>query len=204
MQFKNFSLISYLAAIVLIVILSFFNLANSLFFGVKMVYLILIILFILTYFLNYLDKINYDYFKFNKESLQLNLIFFVPIIFVMLIFYFNGWYQKGDLSNLNLGIPYPTFPIFYVLISVPLQQSLIFGDLLNKLSPKFSKIIAIFASTVFYSLMHSFYPQPFNLLILTLVAGLIWAYISYRTRSIFGNLISHSIVGLLAMMMNLA
>lgn len=149
MQFKNFSLISYLAAIILIVILSFFNLANSLFFGVKMVYLILIILFILTYFLNYLDKINYNYFKFNKESLQLNLIFFVPIIFVMLIFYFNGWYQKGDLSNLNLGIPYPTFPIFYVLISVPLQQSLIFGDLLNKLSSKYSKIIAIFATKIF-------------------------------------------------------
>ncbi len=204
MKFQNLSLLAYLLATISIIMLSYLNLANSVFYGLKLVYWILAALWLLTYFLNYKDNPSNTYFKINPDNLKLNLIWFVPIIFTMLIFYTNGWYQKGDLSALNLGIPNPTFPIVYVFISVPLQQSLIFGDLLEKLSRKYSKTITIFLTTIFYSLMHSFYPKPFALLIATFCVGLIWASISYKTKSTFGNLISHSVLGLLAMLMNLA
>lgn len=201
---KNNILLVYLVSLVLIVAPSVFGFGSANFYGVKYAYLILVGLFSLVVFDRIKYKKSFSYFKYNRQSLILNLAIFTPIVLIMSLFYVNGWYTKGDLSGLNLGIPYPSFPILYVLISVPLQQSLIFGDLLQRLSHRYSALVAISFTTVFYSLMHSYYPQQVSILIGTLVLGSIWGYISYKTKSIFGNLITHTVVGLLAMFMNLA
>ncbi len=173
-------------------------------FSLRAVYTPLIFFFITMVFINLLSKKDFSYLKINLESIKLNLICFSPFILTMALMIVFGVYPQEDFSHLNRGIPYPEFIFLYSLISVPIQQTLIFGEILKYNQRVFSKELSILFTALFYLAIHLYYPQPLLILISTFVFGILWGYIATKTQSISGNIILHIIVGLLAFYLKLA
>lgn len=202
----NFILGFYLAGISIIALTSVLGYGETLIFGLKTVSWVLLTLFLLVQLSNFQNsfKTDYEYFKPNKLNLVLNWSFFTPVLILLYLIYINKWYPQGNLTNQNLGIPNAAFPFYYVFISVPIQQSLIFGDLLKRLRTKFKPAVTIGLTTAFYVLIHTFYPNPIHVMSGALILGLIWSFITFKSKSIFGNLITHAVIGLIAIALNLA
>ncbi|MEI6729091.1 MAG: CPBP family intramembrane glutamic endopeptidase [bacterium] len=202
----NFILGLYLVGITVILLTSVLGHGGTLIFGLKTVSWVLVLLFAVVQLSNFQNgfKADYIYFKPNQLNLVLNWAFFTPILILLYLIYTNKWNPQGDLTSQNLGIPNLAFPYYYAFISVPIQQSLIFGDLLKRLRTKFKPATTIGLTTAFYVLIHTFYPNPTHVMVGALVLGLIWSFITFKSKSIFGNLITHAVIGLIAIALNLA
>jgi membrane protease YdiL (CAAX protease family) len=173
-------------------------------FGIRAVYFPLLVFFLVMLAINLISKKDFSYLRFDTEAFRLNLIYFFPFILIMLLMLVFGFYPQQDLSHLNRGIPYPEFILLYSLISVPVQQILIFGEVLRSNQNIFTNKVSILLTALFYSLIHIYYPQGQIILISTFIFGLIWAYITIKTKSVFANILFHIVVGLFAFSLQLA
>lgn len=82
--------------------------------------------------------------------------------------------------------------VFYVLISVPVQE-LVFRGIIQTRLYRFGTITAITAATILYAAMH--FQTPL-LVGLTLVSGAAWGYSFSRRRNLAGPIVSHAVLGL--------
>jgi membrane protease YdiL (CAAX protease family) len=145
-----------------------------------------------------------SYVKPNGKSFFHSSIYCLPIIIVLLSLYLLGWYPKGDLGYLNRGMPYPLFPIVYMLIIVPIQQIFFFIYIPKVLIPKYSVVLRYSIIVLCYASIHLYYPQPWIIWGATLILGFIWYYVANKTQSIWGNMIYHTIIGIIAFALNFA
>jgi membrane protease YdiL (CAAX protease family) len=188
----------------LVILIIYFLPFNMFFWGMRSVYYPILGFFLVNIIHTYFTTKNYSYLKLSWNSVKLNFIYFSPFFTVLLVLYLLKWYPQEGLSYLNRGIPNTQFVIFYSFISVPLQQTLIFGELFNKLKPHFSPKITVILLATFYSLMHIYYPQPFLILIFTFVFGILWSIIRFKSDSIIGNILVHVLIGLFSFYLQLA
>ncbi|MBI4170851.1 MAG: CPBP family intramembrane metalloprotease [Candidatus Aenigmarchaeota archaeon] len=81
--------------------------------------------------------------------------------------------------------------VFYILISVPLQELVFRGIIQTKLY-RLGAITAIAASSVLYAAIHF---QSLLLIILTLTAGAAWGYSFSKRPTLIGPVVSHALLG---------
>ena len=82
--------------------------------------------------------------------------------------------------------------VFYVIISVPLQE-LIFRGIIQTRLYRFGTITAIAVASMLYAAIH--FQTPL-LVALTLIAGAAWGYSFSRRRNLAGPIVSHAVLGL--------
>ncbi|GAB4147945.1 MAG: hypothetical protein OHK0017_10230 [Patescibacteria group bacterium] len=171
-------------------------------FGLRVTYYPIILFWAYLFLISKSSDNNFSYFKWVAMSLQKNMLFVLPWLIIFGILYAKQWYPQG---NFNMrGIPYPLFPVLYALISVPIQQSLIFGEILFRLKHYYNATIAIILTALFYSGIHIYYPDPVIIIVSTFGMGIYWARTTIQNNSIIGNMVAHIIIGLLAFSLNLA
>ncbi|WP_016949342.1 CPBP family intramembrane glutamic endopeptidase [Anabaena sp. PCC 7108] len=96
-----------------------------------------------------------------------------------------------------------SFYIFFVAVSSPLQEFLYRGFLFGIFSrAKLAIWLQILLSTLLYSLVHLIY-QDITTLLSTLILGLFWGYDYAKYRNLYSIIISHSILGAIAILVGL-
>ena len=133
-----------------------------------------------------------------KDSIHYNTIFAAVILIIM--YAVTQIDALQIIQNPNGGITGPALIPLYLFLVVPLQQIIFFGDLTSRLTnltsaPSFK--IAINVSL--YALIHLYYPEPWFILISTSILGSVWYRISQTTESIVGNILSHGLIGAIAL-----
>jgi membrane protease YdiL (CAAX protease family) len=170
-------------------------------------YLIMFAVLILAAFDNYFTEFWREYKIFGniRRSLRLSIFLMSLVMFVYLMIYILDFYPKGDLSELNRGIPSMLYVVMYIFFLVPLQQLFVWGDFRTRLKylhlPKSIEYLII---SIFYASTHLFYPDNFLIVSATFAIGFFWSYIQDRTDSIIGNMLCHIVFGLGAFVLNLA
>lgn len=139
-----------------------------------------------------------------KRSLKYNAVVSILIVMSGFILYRFELYPQEVTDSIR-GLPSQSFAFFYVLASVGLQQWLYFGYLRNRVkeivtSPMVQGIII----ASLYSLLHIYYPDNVGVLVSTFIFGLVLYSMTYKSNSIAGNVITHSIFGLIAFALNFA
>jgi len=131
-----------------------------------------------------------------KRSLGINaVVATVFIIFGVVLVNTNSVSQYVGLADRGFGSIY--FVIFYIFIGVPLQQLLIWGDLLERLNAiGIPRILHYVLLPAIYSLSHGFYDKPEIILVGTLLLGVCWTYSTKVTESLIGNYVVHVSIGL--------
>ncbi len=81
--------------------------------------------------------------------------------------------------------------VFYLVISVPLQELLFRGVVVSRLE-RFGVPAAVVGSALIFSLIHVARPL---LVVLTFVAGLCWGWSFLKARSLVGPVLSHMALG---------
>ncbi len=81
--------------------------------------------------------------------------------------------------------------LFYILISVPLQE-IIFRGILQARLYRFGTFTAITIASVLYAVMHL---QNLLLVMLTLIAGAAWGYSFSKRPTLIGPIVSHVVLG---------
>jgi membrane protease YdiL (CAAX protease family) len=139
-----------------------------------------------------------------KRSLVFNAIVSgVMIVIGGALFYMN-WYPTVVEDEIR-GLPTTSFALFYVTVSVIAQQWVYFGYARNRVKEiSGNPIIQSVVVSLLYSLIHVYYPDNFGILLATFAVGNVFYYMTYRTNSIVGNIISHSIFGIIAFALNFA
>jgi membrane protease YdiL (CAAX protease family) len=173
----------------------------------KSYYFVILVLFFAVFGLRLFDKSieKVSWLGNWQLSVKYNMYLLIPVFGLFAIGQYFQIFPKGDLSSLNRGLGFALFPFVYSLISVPIQQLLIFVDLRFRLKElKIDQLTSTVLVAGFYSLIHAYYPQPQIILLSTFILGVIWQQISTKTNSIIGNIISHIIIGLLSFNSNLA
>jgi membrane protease YdiL (CAAX protease family) len=97
-----------------------------------------------------------------------------------------GYFIGFKLFSIDWG-----WLLFYVLISVPLQE-LFFRGMLQAWLYRFGKTWAIAIASVLYAAIH--FQNPL-LVLLTLTAGLAWGYSFSIRRNLAGPIASHMVLG---------
>ena len=195
----------YVILCLFVVLLVYLADLNHYYWGIRSVYWPIISLWLFfkieSFFIVKTSKNNY--FKFNFQTIKLNLYLILIFSLIFIVIYFNKLYPQGDLTNLNRGIPNLYFPFLYAFLSVPLQQDMFFGELYNRLST-FSNVFRYFFISCFYSLTHIYYPQPQLILLVTFGLGLYWVYCRQKSQSVWGNILAQIVIGLTSFALNFA
>jgi membrane protease YdiL (CAAX protease family) len=85
------------------------------------------------------------------------------------------------------------YVLYYILLSVPIQETVIRGFLQTRLEGLVRPWIAILAASLIFGVIH----MPDTLLAaLTFSAGLAWGYSFHRKRNLAGPVASHACLGL--------
>lgn len=96
-----------------------------------------------------------------------------------------------------------TFYLFFVLVSSPLQEFLYRGFLLGIFSrAKLAIWLQILLSTLLYSFVHLIY-QDVPTLLSTFIVGLFWGCHYARYRNLYSIIVSHSVLGAIAILVGL-
>ncbi len=98
----------------------------------------------------------------------------------------------GYSTSFKAFMPDYSWIVFYVLISVPVQEIFFRGFVQTRLY-RFGRARAIIAASILYSLIHFRNPV---LILLALVGGLMWGYSFSKYNSLSGPIFSHSVLGL--------
>ena len=125
--------------------------------------------------------------------LPMTVLFSIP----MILGYFLGWIRLD-----NSAIPWQ-FYLFFVFISSPSQEFLYRGFLFHIFSEvDLNKQWRITLSSVLYSFVHAIY-LDIPTLVLTLIIGLFWGLNYDKFRNISSVILSHSILGAIAILVGL-
>ncbi len=171
---------------------------NAFLFEIK--FYILTVVGILIYFLLRFNRINNNQLGITKvnaiKSIKRNIIFstiFVICIIILKIFNLDKFNPDETLL----------FYFFYIFISCPIQEFLyrgVFGYFEDKIFS--NKYIIIILSSLFYSFVHIIYKDVLTL-VLTFIVGIIWYYIYKKDNNLIGVSISHSILGILTILLGI-
>jgi membrane protease YdiL (CAAX protease family) len=96
----------------------------------------------------------------------------------------------GSWGKVSIGAYYV---IYYVLISVPVQEIVFRGVLQTRLEKMVRPGLAIIMTSLIFGLVHIQNPL---LVILAGTAGLMWGWSFHRKRNLAGPMASHAILGL--------
>jgi membrane protease YdiL (CAAX protease family) len=95
------------------------------------------------------------------------------------------------------------FYLFFVGVSSPIQEFLYRGFLFAIFKrAKFATWLQIVFSTLLYSFVHLIY-RDIQTLVFTLIIGVIWGYHYARFRNLYTIIISHSLLGAIAILVGL-
>jgi membrane protease YdiL (CAAX protease family) len=104
----------------------------------------------------------------------------------------------ADLPHRHLASGRTAFYLFFVLVSAPAQEflyrSFLFAELREIRIPPAAIVLV---STLLFSFMHIIYRDSVTML-LTLVAGLIWAVVFHMTQKVWLVAVSHAALGVAA------
>lgn len=102
----------------------------------------------------------------------------------------------------NSAYPW-AFYVFFVIISSPIQEFLYRGFLFGIFTrAKLATWLQILLSTLLYSYVHLIY-RDIPTLVFTLVIGLYWGYHYAKYRNIYSVILSHSLLGAIAILVGL-
>ncbi|MBF2063770.1 MAG: CPBP family intramembrane metalloprotease [Calothrix sp. C42_A2020_038] len=117
---------------------------------------------------------------------------------VMMVIYYTKQGARIDNSDYTW-----IFYLFFVLISSPLQEFLYRGFLFGILTrAKLRVWLQVVLSTFLYGLVHLIYRDP-PTLILTSLIGLYWGCHYTKYRNLYSIIISHSLLGAIAILVGL-
>ena len=127
-----------------------------------------------------------------KVALLKNLLYSMILVLLMYIFWQVGFLESVHYEGTFL------FLVFYILVSVPIQE-FIFRSLMIYEIKIFTdnKYALIGISSVMFSLMHVMY-HSWQILVITLIAGIIWGITYLKWPNFWGVVLSHIIVGVAA------
>lgn len=96
-----------------------------------------------------------------------------------------------------------TFYLFFVLVSSPIQEFLYRGFLFSIFSrAKLGTWIQILLSSFLYSFVHLIY-QDVPTLLSTFIMGIFWGYHYAKYRNLHSTIVSHSLLGAIAILVGL-
>lgn len=155
---------------------------------------------LLIYLLLRLNKVNNKQLGITKintvKSIKRNLIYSsIFVVGIILLKIFN--LDKFDSNETLL------FYFFYIFISCPIQEFLyrgVFGYFENKIFS--NKIIIIILSSVCYSFVHIIYKDVLTC-VLTFIMGIVWYHFYKKDNNLIGVSISHSILGILTILLGI-
>ena len=81
--------------------------------------------------------------------------------------------------------------LFYIIISVPIQE-IIFRGIIQRYLHRYGARRAIAVASIAYAAIHFYNPL---LVVLTLIAGIAWGSSFHRTGTLIGPIVSHAILG---------
>jgi membrane protease YdiL (CAAX protease family) len=135
---------------------------------------------------------------FNHQNLLPAIKDILPVTIIssvlMIVFYLNHGMRID-----NTGIPW-YFYVFYISLSSPLQEFLYRSYLFNRLAQiQLNQGSIIIITAILYSFAHSIY-QDLLTVLLSLIIGLYWAYHYNRFKNFYSITLSHTILGIIAIL----
>ncbi|ELS46272.1 CPBP family intramembrane metalloprotease [Microcystis sp. LEGE 00066] len=135
---------------------------------------------------------------FNYQNLLPAIKDILPVTIIssvlMIVFYLNHGMRID-----NTGIPW-YFYVFYISLSSPLQEFLYRSYLFNRLAQiQLNQGYIIIITAILYSFAHSIY-QDLLTVLLSLIIGLYWAYHYNRFKNFYSITLSHTILGIIAIL----
>lgn len=133
-----------------------------------------------------------------KNSLLVNLFVSIGLLTVMYVAYITGALRSVNYEGTFL------FLIFYVFISVPIQEFIFRSLMFYEISIFTKNKVAIIGiSTLIYSLSHIMY-HSLQVLVITSIVGVVWGLIYLRWPNFRGVTLSHILVGAAAVFVGIA
>jgi hypothetical protein len=145
-----------------------------------------------------LNEISLADLGFNHQNLLPAIKDILPVTIIssvlMIAFYLNHGMRID-----NTGIPW-YFYVFYISLSSPLQEFLYRSYLFNRLAQiQLNQGSIIIITAILYSFAHSIY-QDLLTVLLSLIIGLYWAYHYNRFKNFYSITLSHTILGIIAIL----
>lgn len=161
-------------------------------------FLVLTITGVLIIGLAMLNEIALADLGFNHQNLLPAIKDILPVTIIssvlMIVFYLNHGMRID-----NTGIPW-YFYVFYISLSSPLQEFLYRSYLFNRLAQiQLNQGSIIIITAILYSFAHSIY-QDLLTVLLSLIIGLYWAYHYNRFKNFYSITLSHTILGIIAIL----
>lgn len=138
------------------------------------------------------------------QSFKWNMIF-TPIA-ALVLFAGSEWLDWFGKTN-DPAADRPLFFVFYNFISVPVQTIFLFGIVIAELKHRLptwkgKDVLIVILTACNFSYLHVFW-MSMQTDVITLVGGLFWAAIYLKYPNIWPGLISHVILGSLAIMLEI-
>ncbi|KAB0241391.1 CPBP family intramembrane metalloprotease [Microcystis aeruginosa EAWAG127a] len=135
---------------------------------------------------------------FNHQNLLPAIKDILPVTIIssvlMIIFYLNHG-MRIDNTDITWY-----FYLFYISLSSPLQEFLYRSYLFNRLAQiQLNQGSIIIITAILYSFAHSIY-QDLTTVLLSLIIGLYWAYHYNRFKNFYSITLSHTILGIIAIL----
>lgn len=135
---------------------------------------------------------------FNHQNLLPAIKDILPVTIIssvlMIIFYLNHG-MRIDNTDITWY-----FYVFYISLSSPLQEFLYRSYLFNRLAQiQLNQGYIIIITAILYSFAHSIY-QDLLTVLLSLIIGLYWAYHYNRFKNFYSITLSHTILGIIAIL----
>jgi len=131
------------------------------------------------------------------KSLKAIALLTLASTLLMLIHYFT---QGSRLDNSAYKW---SFYLFFICVSSPIQEFLYRGFLFSIFSrAKFAMWLQILLSTLLYSFVHLIY-QDIYILLSTFIIGIFWGWHYAKFHNLYSVIISHSVLGAIAILVGL-
>jgi membrane protease YdiL (CAAX protease family) len=161
-------------------------------------FLVLTITGVLIIGLAMLNEIALADLGFNHQNLLPAIKDILPVTIIssvlMIIFYLNHG-MRIDNTDITWY-----FYVFYISLSSPLQEFLYRSYLFNRLAQiQLNQGSIIIITAILYSFAHSIY-QDLPTVLLSLIIGLYWAYHYNRFKNFYSITLSHTILGIIAIL----
>ena len=161
-------------------------------------FLVLTITGVLIIGLAMLNEIALADLGFNHQNLLPAIKDILPVTIIssvlMIIFYLNHG-MRIDNTDITWY-----FYVFYISLSSPLQEFLYRSYLFNRLAQiQLNQGSIIIITAILYSFAHSIY-QDLTTVLLSLIIGLYWAYHYNRFKNFYSITLSHTILGIIAIL----
>jgi len=161
-------------------------------------FLVLTITGVLIIGLAMLNEIALADLGFNHQNLLPAIKDILPVTIIssvlMIIFYLNHG-MRIDNTDITWY-----FYVFYISLSSPLQEFLYRSYLFNRLAQiQLNQGSIIIITAILYSFAHSIY-QDLLTVLLSLIIGLYWAYHYNRFKNFYSITLSHTILGIIAIL----